>query len=322
MPTIAPQTVSFIVPTYRRQDVLKTCLAHLGEMRRLREVVVEILVYDNGLPDGSQHVVDAFKEELPIRYKANVAGHGLGYSLCRGASEVSGDIVVELNDDALVPPDFLERITTLFGCDSKIGVIGVRAIEDGYLSEGDSIGVIDSATQSVRGNFNQDTDQPIDVEHVYGFCYAYRREILERGATHDSILLAQDYSSGNRIETDHCLSARRLGYRVVYDGSIAVKHLAKPRRDMDERSLKWRLNHWRNTLYLYLKHFGLFGRNAIAFRFAMHDLGLVSLIRQPNKSNWLYFFTGLKARASAVWHWVIYLISPRIWKPLEETKQS
>ena len=322
MPKPSPKSISFIVPTYRRQDVLALCLEHIRDVQVPDGYSIEILVYDNGLPDDSQSVIDACPVQLQVQYTANTAGHGLGYSLCRGANEVTGDIVVELNDDALVPPDFLERITAVFDADPKIGVVGVRAIEDGYATEGNTIGVIDSASRNVRGNFNQETDGPVDAEHVYGFCYAYRREILERGATHDSILLAQDYSSGNRIETDHCLSAKRLGYRVVYDGSIAVTHLAKPRPDMDERSLKWKLNHWRNTLYLYLKHFGPFGRKAIAIRFAIHDLGLLSFIRQPNKTNWLYFFTGLKARTSAVWHWGKYLVSPRVWKPLKENQQS
>jgi len=310
-------TWSFVLPTYRRPDVLQTCLKHLQEMNVASERM-EILVYDNGSVRDSRHVIENHSGDLCVSYCLNKPGHGLGYSLCRGASEVSGDIVIELNDDALVPPDFLERITAVFDADPKIGVVGVRAIEEGYDSGGDGIGVIDSDTLEIKGNFNQETNGPIDVEHVYGFCYAYRREILECGATHDVILLAQDYSSGNRIETDHCLSARRLGYRVVYDGSIAVTHLAKPRPDMDERSLRWRHNHWRNTLYLYLKHFGPFGRKAIATRFAIHDIGLLSFIRQPNKANWLYFFTGLKARASAVWHWGKYLALPRVWKPLKE----
>jgi glycosyltransferase involved in cell wall biosynthesis len=290
------------LPTYRRQEVLKKALEHI-QNQTIDLQDLEVLIYDNGSTDDSRNIAEAFSQKLRLTYCLNEPGHGLGYSLSRGSAEASGEIVIELNDDALISSDFIERITEVFETDPKIGIIGVRAIEQEYESDSRPIGVIDVKTLEVVGNFDQPTSGPIDVEHVYGFCYAYRRELRRSGAVHDSVLLARDYSSGNRIETDQCLTARSLGYRVVYDGSIEVVHLAKPRPDFDERSLKWKLNHWRNTLYLFLKHFGLFGRNSIAIRFALQDVGALSLLRRPNKTNWMYFWVGTKARTSAVWHW-------------------
>ncbi len=298
---------SFILPTYRRPDVLGLCLAHLAALDYDLSQV-EVRVYDNGAPRDSQAVAEPFIGRLRLTYTVNQPGHGLGYSLCRGAREGRGRRVVELNDDALVPPDFLRRLDATFDADPRIGVIGVRAIEDGYAGGNTGIGRIDDWTGEVVGNFDLPTEGPVEVEHVYGFCYAYRREVLERGGGHDEVLLAQDYSSGNRIETDHCLTAHRLGFRVVHDGSIAVRHLAKPRGDMSERSLMWKLNHTRNTLYLYLKHYGLTGRRCLATRFALlMDVGFLSALRRPNKENWLYFLTGLRARASACYHYLRYV---------------
>ena len=291
-----------MLPTYRRQDVLRQALEHIqAQTTNLSDL--EVLVYDNGSTNDSRSIAEAFSQTLNLTYCLNAPGHGLGYSLSRGLKEANGEIVTELNDDALIPPDFISRITAIFETDAKIGVVGVQAIEKDYESDSRPIGVIDTKALDVVGNFNQPTSGPVEVEHVYGFCYAYRQELRGLGAEHDSVLLARDYSSGNRIETDQCLTAASLGYRVVYDGSIEVVHLAKPRPDFDERSLKWKLNHWRNTQYLYLKHFGLFGRNWLAIRFALQDLGALSLLRQPNKTNWMYFWTGIKARISALWHW-------------------
>lgn len=299
---------SIVLPTYRRQDVLRQCLEHLvASDLPLGES--EVLVYDNGSPQDSQSVVEDFAERLPVRYVNNGVGHGLGYSLTRGAVEAVGEFVLEINDDALVPGDFFSRVANVFASDPRVGVVGVRAIEKGYMGRGDAIGHLDRKTLEVLGNFDRATQGPIDVEHVYGFCYAYRRALVEAGAGHDTILLAQDYSSGNRIETDQCLMAARMGYRVVYDGSIAVEHLAKPRGDMDEFSPRWRLNHVRNTLYLYLKHFGWFGRSGMGVRFCfLHDLGLVSFLKRPTKSNWLYFSISVRARVSAIWHWLRYAL--------------
>lgn len=309
--------VSVIVPTYRRADVLVQCLTHLYQARP-HDVRWEILIFDNGWPELSRRVVEDFHGRLPVHYTANEPGHGLGYSLLRGARQAAGDIIIEMNDDALIPPNFIDRILTIFNSDRRIGVVGVRAIEQNYASNCGGISGFNDESGEVVGNFNRPTAEMIDVDHVYGFCYAYRRELLERGGGHDEVLLAQDYSSGNRIETDHCLTARKLGYRVVYDGRIAVEHLAKPRADMSERSPKWKLNHTRNTLYLYLKHFGWFGRRALALRFCfLIDLGLRSALLRPSRANWGYFFVGIRARVSAVWHWARYLASRPPLKPIE-----
>ena len=305
-----------IVPTYRRPEVLRLALerlVHAGANSNRFEVIV----LDNGAPDVSQTVAESFGERLPLRYVRNDCGHGLGYSLSKGADLAEGEFVMELNDDALVPKDVFENIREVFLSDPAVGVVGVRASEEGYVGEGTQIGVVDSTRCRIVGNFHLPTEAPIDVEHVYGFCYAYRRELLLRGGKHDSILLGQDYSSGNRIETDHCLTARKLGFRVVYDGRVAVEHLAKPRGDMSERSTKWKINDTRNTLYLYLKHFGWLGRRGLAFRYCfVHDLGVRSALLHPSRKNWVYCLIGIRARGSAIWHWAKFLCSRKRLRPI------
>ena len=315
--TTTPLTWSIVIPTYRRPDVLHLCLQALATAIP-DPSGFEVLVYDNGVAESSREVGTPFTQVLNLRYTDNEPGHGLGYSLCRGAGEAKGQFVVELNDDAIVPPDFFARLAEIFEADTQIGVIGIRAIEDGYHSDDRPVGSIDQRRAEIVANFDRLTETLIDVEHVYGFCYAYRRDILQRGAVHDPVLLTRDYSTAAGIETDHCLLAGKLGYRVVYDGRIAAKHLAKPRPDIDERSLQWKLNHWRNLFYLYLKHFGLFGANALALRFALKDIGLLSLLRQPSISNFKYLLTGLRARGSAVWHWLKFKLTPRTWRPLTD----
>ena len=298
---------SLIVPTYRRQDVLQLCLDRIALLDYPLESI-EVRVYDNGSPSDIRAVVEAFHKRIPnLTYTLNEPGHGLGYSLCRGAKECSGERIVEMNDDALIEPDFLKHLDEVFATDDRIGVIGVRAMEDQYANVPGGIGEINSRNGDVVGNFNRETVELLDVDHVYGFCYAYSRAVMTRGGMHDHTLLARDFSSGNRIETDQCLTAKRLGFRVVYDGRYAVRHLAKPRADMSERSLKWKLNHTRNTLYLFLKHYGLFGKRCLALRFCfLMDVGIVSAIKKPTKDNWAYFLTGLRARSSAIWYWIKY----------------
>lgn len=300
---------SLIIPTCKRPDVLSLCLEHVASLDYPLDRL-EIRIYDNGAPLDSRAVAERFYQKMNLIYTLNEPGHGLGYSLRRGTAECRGKRILELNDDALVPADLLRGLDDVFNSDPRIGIVGVRAIEDRYAKSGAGIGQIDAATCEIIGNFNQPTDTIVDVDHVYGFCYAYTRALLERGGHHDRVLLSRDYSSGNRLETDHCLTAKRLGFRVVYDGRIGVCHLAKPRADMNERSPQWKLNHTRNTLYLFLKHYGLFRKRLLAARFTfLKDVGILSALRQPTRANWIYFLNGLRARISAFWHYILYLVT-------------
>jgi GT2 family glycosyltransferase len=219
-----------------------------------------------------------------------------------------GRRIMFLNDDARPARDVLRLADDLFDRDPDIGCIGCRAIEDGYANWGEGIGRIESSGEIVA-NFNVDCGQPIEVEHLYGFCYVFTRQAFNRVGVNDETLLAKPYSSGDRIETDHCLRIRESGLKVIYHPRMTARHLAKPRADMSEISLRWKLNSIRNTIYLFLKHYGLFGKGGAALRLTfIVDIGLLSMLRRPTWSNAAYFLNGLRARTSAYGHYLLYLL--------------
>jgi GT2 family glycosyltransferase len=237
----------------------------------------------------------------------NRVNQGYGYSVNRGIVAARGQRILLLNDDARPAADLLRECERLLQSDPSIGCVGCRADERGYLNDGDGIGRVDESGVIV-GNFNVDCGTPLEVEHVYGFCYVFTRRAVELAGLNDRTLLAQPYSSGNRIETDHCLTIREAGLRIVFNPRMVALHLAKPRPDMSEISLAWKRNAIRNTLYLYLKHFGLFGKKGAALRLTfVSDVGLLSAVRRPSRANLVYFLSGLRARASAYGHYLKYL---------------
>lgn len=305
---------SIVIPTYRRGESLSECLESVCALDYPLDAL-EVVIIDNGGVENTASAADPFTTHLRVRYLVNPVNRGYGFSVNRGIVESTGDTILLLNDDARLMPDILRECDALLAMDSAIGCVGCRAIEKDYEAWGEEIGRI-LPSGVVLGNFTEDCGSPVDVEHVYGFCYFFTREAVRRAGLNDMTLLAQPYSSGNRIETDHCLSIRRSGLKVVYHPRMVATHLAKPRPDMSEVSLKWHRNAIRNTIYLYLKHFGLFGKRAAALRltFLVH-LGILSMLRRPTRANVAYFVNGLVARLSAYGHWVKWLTGPRFDSP-------
>jgi GT2 family glycosyltransferase len=302
-------TYSIVIPTFRRGDSLRECLQSVCELDYPKDRI-EVVIIDNG---GAQHTRDAalpFAERLRIRYLVNPVNRGYGFSVNRGIVESVGDRILLLNDDARPAKDLLGECDRLLDRDPSIGCVGCRVVEHGYQNWGTRVGYI-APDGNIVGNYDVDCGEPIEVEHVYGFCYVFTRESVRRAGVCDTTLLAKPYSSGNRIETDHCLNIRRAGLKVFYNPRMVAVHLAKPRPDMSEVSLRWRRNETRNTLYLYLKHFGLFGKRAAALRLTfVKDLGLASVLRRPTRANLAYFFHGLGSRASAYAHYGLYRLHP------------
>jgi len=307
---------SIVIPTYRRADQIAECLESVCALEYPHDAI-EVIVIDNGGAEHTRAAAQPFMSRLTIRYLVNVENRGYGFSVNRGIVESTGDRIVLLNDDARPFPNLLSECEALLSADPSIGCVGCRAIEEGYQRWGTEIGkILDSGT--LLGNFDIDCGDPIEVEHVYGFCYVFTGDAVRRAGLNDRTLLAQPYSSGHGIETDHCLSIRKAGLKVVYNPRMVARHLAKPRPDMSEVSLRWHLNATRNTLYLYLKHYGLFGKGGAALRltFVKH-VGILSALRHPTRASLGYFFTGLRARASAYWHYLKYLTGSRYDAPAD-----
>lgn len=305
---------SIVIPTYRRGESLAECLESVCALQYPLDRI-EVIVVDNGGDQHTRAAASPFMDRLSIRYLVNISNRGYGFSVNRGIVESTGECIMLLNDDARPSPDILRQCDALLERDRTIGCVGCRAVERGYHDLGEGIGRLTNRGV-VLGNFDVDCGEPIEVEHVYGFCYVFTREAVRQAGLNDRTLLAQPYSSGNCIETDHCLNIRAKGLKVVYHPRMVALHLAQPRPDMSEVSLRWHLNFIRNPIYLYLKHFGLFGKGGSALRltFLMH-VGLLSAIRRPNRANLAYFANGLHARASAYWHYVTFLAGPRFDSP-------
>jgi GT2 family glycosyltransferase len=305
---------SIVIPTYRRGDSLAECLTSVCALDYPLDAL-EVIIIDNGGAEHTRAAADPFNDRLRIRYLVNPKNRGYGFSVNRGIVESTGARILLLNDDARPNPDLFRECDRLLAADTGIGCVGCRAIERGYAHSGEGIGRL-ADDGEVIANFDRDCGDPIEVEHVYGFCYLFTREAVQKAGLNDMTLLAQPYSSGNRIETDHCLSIRRRGLKVVYNPRMVAEHLAKPRPDMSEVSLRWKINAIRNTIYLYLKHYGPFGKRAAALKLTfVHDVGLLSAIRHPGWRNLAYFLTGLRARASAYGHYLKYLVGPRFDSP-------
>ncbi|MGA2016701.1 MAG: glycosyltransferase [Opitutaceae bacterium] len=90
----------------------------------------ELLVVDNNSTDETRDVVTSFVTSSPAPRRILETRQGLDFGRNRAIEEARGDLVVLVDDDILVEPDWLTQLIAPFSSESahKIGVVGGEVV--------------------------------------------------------------------------------------------------------------------------------------------------------------------------------------------------
>jgi O-antigen biosynthesis protein len=102
-------TVSIIIATYDRPEDLRNCLRSL--MRQKSTRAKEVIVVDNNPSSG---LTPPVMTDFPQVILLNEPRQGTSYARNAGISASTGDFIVTLDDDEIVPPNWLERLLASF----------------------------------------------------------------------------------------------------------------------------------------------------------------------------------------------------------------
>jgi GT2 family glycosyltransferase len=241
-----------IVLSWNGVDDLPACLDALLAQDG---AAADLLVVDNGSSDSSAALV---RERYPaVRLVENgcnlgfSAGMNVGMRLLRASTEPP-DVVVLLNQDTIVAPDWLCSILAPFEQGERIGAVGCKI----YYPDGRTLQHAGAWLEPGRalprhygyGEIDQGQyDQPRAVEYVTGAAVALRMRALDEVGLFD-----EGYSPAYFEEIDLCWRLRRAGYLVHYAPAATLRH-AESRSTGDPLRLHALVN--RNRLRYVVKTF-------------------------------------------------------------------
>jgi GT2 family glycosyltransferase len=210
-------------------------LNHSGRLlaeRCLRSVVEspypakDVILVDNGSTDGSvEYLRTRFPDLLILEHSENLGiagGRNRGF---REASRRGNDYILSLDNDARIEAQLLEELVKVAESDPRIGVVGPKTYADDGSGTIQCTGGSITYTQNVcaqRGWGETDRgqyDQIGDVDYFPGFGFMARREVFEK-----LNFLDESFYGYGHEDTDFCLRAARLGYRVVYVPTAVMWH--------------------------------------------------------------------------------------------------
>lgn len=240
--------VSIVILNYNGKQFIQRCLQTvLADPYQPKQIIL----VDNHSKDGSIALAEPFRDRIQIIENSKNYGFPKGCNI--GIRHAQGEIIVLLNVDTAVRPNWLGELVKPLLDNPRMGITGSKlffldgkrlqyaggGIHRNGLTYHDAYGEEDSPEYNI----------PKDVEYCTGASMAIRKSLLEQvGGLDEGFPLYFE-------DVDICFTARKLGYRVRYQPTSVVLHFET--FGTKRNSPTYYYKYHRGRMRFMLKHFGL-----------------------------------------------------------------
>lgn len=243
--------VSIIIVVWNGLEDIKDCL---NSLKKITYKYFEIIIVDNGSHDGSLEYFEkarkSFKNFSIIKNRKNL-GYAEGNNI--GFKEAKGDLILLLNNDTIVEPDFLDVLVKEIQSNKKIAGVQPKILSFPEKNIIDSVGsyFIFSGFLYHYGHNKKDNEKFNKKSKIFsmkGACMLFRKEAIDKVGLFDNSYFA--YFE----ETDLCLRLWIAGYKIYYIPASKIYHKGgKTAVKLNNAFIQY--NSYKNRIYTYLKNF-------------------------------------------------------------------
>lgn len=214
--------LSIVIPVLNQVELTKQCLESIEAHTRRP---YELILVDNG---STEDVAAAIATLKPARGRIvllrNERNEGFAFAVNQGLARATGGVVVVLNNDTRVTPEWATRSIALLNAHPRIGAVGPltnRASGPQVLSKVDyDVNAPDAGLDAfARSHALAHAGQFVLLARLVGLCMVVKRELLERIGGFDPC-----FGLGNFEDDDFSLRAMRAGFRLAVARDVFVHH--------------------------------------------------------------------------------------------------
>lgn len=291
--------VSLIVLNYNGLRFLASCLNSINNLKVLNFELEKIIV-DNASTDGSvAEIKSKYKDFNLIINEKNL---GFAGGINKGIKQASGSIIVTLNIDVVLDPNFLVAALEQFQ-DPQVGAVAGKVLRLNNKKVIDSTGhvVYKNRLFIDRGDGEVDKGQYDQVEEIFGACAGigvYRKAMLE------DVKINEEYFDEDFFlfleDTDLNWRAQLFGWKTIYTPKAVAYHW---RGGVAARgSYVVEKNNYKNRYLMLIKNDSWFSLAKILPQLVLTDfLKTVGVFSRSPRS----FVAGVKETI---------LLAPKMWK--------
>ena len=206
-------TVSVVIPLHGGPEEIRLCLESLG---KIKDLLYETIVVDDASPDDSAEIASSFDF---VTLLTNESNQGFAATCNKGLASSSGEVILFLNSDTIVPRAGLIRLIETLNESIGVGAAGPMSNNVGYYQRLDptytSLENIDAFAEDLALSSGEDRD----VEMLVGFALAIKRSVLDVIGNLDT-----RFGRGMFEDTDLCYRIARAGSRLRLASRAYVHH--------------------------------------------------------------------------------------------------
>jgi GT2 family glycosyltransferase len=215
---------SVVIPTHQRRESLRRALDSLAEQAEAGSF--EVVVAIDGSSDGTEEMLASLQMPYPLRWVAR-SRQGRAAACNAAIAEAEGRVLIVLDDDMRVVPDFVERHLAHHRDNSRLCVLGAVPVELRPRSP--------RAARYVRAKFDDHLARLRDPEHLnmprsfYTGNASLLADVLRQVGGFD-----ESFTLYGNEDVDLSLRLRAAGVELGYDPAA----LAWQEYDKDLRALQ------------------------------------------------------------------------------------
>lgn len=250
--------ISIIIVNWNTRDLLLDCLESITKNSVYENC--EVIVFDNASSDGSANAAKACYPNVKIIESEKNLGFATGNN--RAMEQASGEYILLLNPDTIVPHQSIEGLVQFLEAHKDIGIVGPKLAGSDGNTQISGFGLFPSPLEAAAHALRiwkvapksslarkfllhpEDGTSWVYVNHLLGACMLCRRSVIEQtqGFDEDFFLFLE--------ETDLCYRSLINGWRLAYYSDVEITHLG-------EQSMQKVLH---KTGGLYIRSYNLFCR--------------------------------------------------------------
>jgi len=162
--------ISIVIPTYNESGSLPTLVQRLGSALGGRDW--ELIVVDDGSPDGTADLAEAMAPRLPVRVVRRPGKLGLASAVLDGFRAAKGEILVCMDADLSHPPEVVPHLVDALADGTDLAV-GSRYVVGGGVEDWPLKRRIVSRVACLMGN------ALVPVHDATSGFFALRRSVID-----------------------------------------------------------------------------------------------------------------------------------------------
>jgi glycosyltransferase involved in cell wall biosynthesis len=213
--------ISVIVCCYNSAARIIPTLEHLVAQKMSTHIPWEIILIDNNSNDGTGNIAENYMQGHSSTIPFSVVPEpdpGLSNARSKGFQEAKYEIVLMVDDDNSLAPNYVEGIYLGFENEPNVGMVG--GLGSAELENNPPKWFKDYAYCFAVGEQNP-------KEHLYGAGLGLRMSALDRLRKAGFKSLLSDRTGSNLMsggDTELCVAFRMAGYQLKYNPSLTFKH--------------------------------------------------------------------------------------------------